>query len=126
MPKAHAAHFACTASARGALCGALMLCAGAAPAATEAAHAIAMHGAPAMPDDFPGVPYANPAATKGGPLGQGVLGTLDSHNALIVKSLAAQGTRRYVIESLMARGDKEPFTLFVLLARTLLTDDARA
>ena len=103
-----------------------MLCAGAAPAATEAAHAIAMHGAPAMPDDFPGVPYANPDAPKGGRLVQGVLGTFDSLNALIVKGLAAQGTRGYVIESLMARGYNEPFTLYGLLARTIETDDARS
>ncbi len=52
----------------------------------EARHAIAMHGEPAWPDGFTRVPYANPAAPKGGRLVQGVLGTFDSLNPLIVKA----------------------------------------
>ena len=57
---------------------------------------------------------------------QGVLGTFDSLNPLIVKGLAVQDLRGYVIESLMARGYDEPFTLYGLLARTVETDDARS
>ena len=57
---------------------------------------------------------------------QGVLGTFDSLNPLIVKGLAVQAIRGYVIESLMARGYDEPFTLYGLLARTVETDDARS
>jgi peptide/nickel transport system substrate-binding protein len=95
------------------------------PAAAEAAHAIAMHGAPAMADDFAELPYVNPDAPQGGRLVQGVLGTFDSLNPLIVKGLAVQNLRGYVIESLMARGYDEPFTLYGLLARTVETDDAR-
>ena len=72
------------------------------------------------------LPYANPDAPKGGRLVQGVLGTFDSLNPLIVKGLAAQAIRGYVIESLMARGYDEPFTLYGLLARTVETDDARS
>jgi peptide/nickel transport system substrate-binding protein len=95
-------------------------------AAAEAAHAIAMHGTPAMSDGFTVVPYANPDAPKEGRLVQGVLGTFDSLNPLIVKGLAVQAIRGYVIESLMARGYDEPFTLYGLLARTVETDDARS
>jgi hypothetical protein len=91
-----------------------------------AGHAIAMHGAPAMPTDFTALPYANPDAPKGGRLVQGVLGTFDSLNPLIVKGLAVQPIRGYVVESLMARGYDEPFTLYGLLARTIETDDARS
>jgi peptide/nickel transport system substrate-binding protein len=106
--------------------GAAIAAAGfASPAAAEAAYAIAMHGAPAMPEGFTAPPYANPDAPKGGRLVQGVLGTFDSLNPLIVKGLAVQATRGYVIESLMARGYDEPFTLYGLLARTVETDDAR-
>jgi len=94
--------------------------------AAEAARAIAMHGAPAMADDFTELPYANPDAPQGGRLVQGVLGTFDSLNPLIVKGLAVQNLRGYVIESLMARGYDEPFTLYGLLARTVETDDARS
>ena len=95
-------------------------------AAAQAAHAIAMHGTPAMPDGFTAAPYVNPDAPKGGRLVQGVLGTFDSLNPLIVKGLAVQAVRGYVIESLMARGYDEPFTLYGLLARTVETDDARS
>jgi peptide/nickel transport system substrate-binding protein len=48
--------------------------------AGEARHGIAMHGEPAMPENFARLPYANPAAPKGGRFVQGVLGTFDSLN----------------------------------------------
>jgi peptide/nickel transport system substrate-binding protein len=88
-------------------------------------HAIAMHGAPKLPADFSHMPYANPAAPKGGKMVWGLSGTFDSLNPLIVRGLAVQQMRGYVIESLMARGNDEAFTLYGLLARTVETDDAR-
>jgi peptide/nickel transport system substrate-binding protein len=127
MLNAHAAPFASAASAaRAALCGVFAIFACATPAAAEAARAIAMHGAPELPDDFAASPYANADAPQGGRLVQGVLGTFDSLNPLIVKGLPVQSIRGYVIESLMARGYDEPFTLYGLLARTVETDDARS
>ena len=117
---------AASAIVRAAFCIACTISACATPAAAEAAHAIAMHGAPAMADDFAELPYVNPNAPQGGRLVQGVLGTFDSLNPLIVKGLAVQNLRGYVIESLMARGYDEPFTLYGLLARTVETDDARS
>jgi peptide/nickel transport system substrate-binding protein len=54
----------------------------------EPSYAIAMHGAPALPAGFTHMPYANPDAPKGGRLVQGVLGTFDSLNPLIVRGLA--------------------------------------
>ena len=109
-----------------AACGAFVAFAGATPVAAEAAHAIAMHGAPAMSGDFAVAPYANADAPKRGRLVQGVLGTFDSLNPFIVKGLPAHSLRGYVIESLMARGYDEPFSLYGLLARTIETDDARS
>lgn len=94
-------------------------------------HAIAMHGAPAMAADFTHMPYANPDAPKGGRLVESMLGTFDSHNPLIVRGAAVQQIRGLpferglVLESLMARGNNEPFTLYGLLAKTVETDDAR-
>jgi peptide/nickel transport system substrate-binding protein len=111
---------------RAALCGALALAAGASPALAEPTHAIAMHGKPAMADGFIALPYANPDAPKGGRLVEGVLGTFDSLNPMIVQGLAVQPIRGYVVESLMARSYDEPFTLYGLLARTIDTDDARS
>jgi peptide/nickel transport system substrate-binding protein len=92
----------------------------------QAAHAIAMHGAPAMPENFTVAPYADPDAPNGGRMIEGVLGTFDSLNPLIVQGLAVQPVRGYVIESLMARGYDEPFTLYGLLAKSVETDDARS
>jgi peptide/nickel transport system substrate-binding protein len=94
--------------------------------AAEARHAIAMHGAPALPEGFTRLPYANPAAPKGGRLVQGVLGTFDSLNPLIVKGIAPPSIRGYVVESLMARGYDEPFTLYGLIARSVETDAQRS
>lgn len=90
-----------------------------------ARHAIAMHGEPAMGPDFPHMRYVNPAAPKGGRLTQGVLGTFDSVNPFIVKGLAPTQIRGYVIESLLARGYDEPFTLYALLAQSVETDAER-
>jgi peptide/nickel transport system substrate-binding protein len=92
----------------------------------EPRHAIAMHGEPALPDGFSAFPYANSAAPKGGRLVQGVPGTFDSLNSFIVKGVPAISMRSYVVESLMARGYDEPFTLYGLLARTVETDAARS
>ena len=89
-------------------------------------YAIAMHGAPALPADFTHMPYANPDAPKGGRLVQGILGTFDSLNPLIVRGLAVQQIRGFVVESLMARGNDEAFTLYGLLAKNVETDDARS
>ncbi|MBR0817916.1 extracellular solute-binding protein [Bradyrhizobium liaoningense] len=104
----------------------LALALSASGAGAEEAHAIAMHGKPAMPADFTHMPYANPDAPKGGRLTWGILGTFDSLNPFIVKGLAVQPVRNYVVESLLARGNDEPFTLYGLLARSVETDDERS
>jgi peptide/nickel transport system substrate-binding protein len=95
-------------------------------AAAEPSYAIAMHGAPALPADFSHMPYANPDAPKGGRLVEGIPGTFDSLNPLIVRGLAVQQIRGFVVESLMARGNDEAFTLYGLLANSVETDDARS
>ena len=55
-----------------------------------------------------------------------MLGTFDSLNPFIVKGLPLQEIRGYVVESLMARGYDEPFTLYGLLARSVETDEERS
>ncbi len=117
------------ASRRTVMLGMLMTAAGLGrtPArADDAHHALAMHGEPAWPADFSHPSYANPAAPKGGQLVQGVLGTFDSLNPFIVKGLPAANIRSYVVESLLARGYDEPFTLYGLLAQSVATDAARS
>jgi peptide/nickel transport system substrate-binding protein len=112
------------------VCGALVfgiaMAADAGKPRAEESYAIAMHGAPALPAGFSHMPYANPDAPKGGQLVQSILGTFDSLNPLIVKGLAVQQIRGFVVESLMARGNDEAFTLYGLLAKSVETDDARS
>ena len=91
-----------------------------------ATHALAMHGEPEWGANFSNPTYANPAALKGGQLVQGVLGTFDCLNPFIVKGISAANMRGYVIESLLARGYDEPFTLYGLLAESVMTDAARS
>lgn len=85
-----------------------------------------MHGAPALPAGFIYLPYANPDAPRGGRLAFGLVGTFDSLNPMIVKGLAVQPIRTYVVESLLTRGNDEPFTLYGLIAESVETDDARS
>src|SRR5262245_14026117 len=79
------------------------------PSLADAQHGIAMHGNPALLKDFRALPYVNPDAPKGGRLVQGLLGTFDSLNPLIVKGLTLPQLRSYVIESLLTRNYDEPF-----------------
>lgn len=107
-----------------ALCG--TLAAVAVPVAAAAPkHAIAMHGEPALGPGFTSMRYADPTAPKGGRIVNGVIGTFDSVNPFIVKGLAPPNIRSYVVESLLARGYDEPFTLYGLLASTVDTDADR-
>lgn len=103
----------------------LLLLARVPPAAANESTAIAMHGAAAMPADFTAMPYVNPAAPKGGRLVWALPGTFDSLNPFIVRGLALQQVRNYVVESLMTRGNDEAFTLYGLLARSIETDESR-
>jgi len=112
------------------VCGVLafgtLLAMDAGKASAEESYGIAMHGAPALPADFAHMPYARPDAPRGGRLVQGILGTFDSLNPLIVRGLAVQQIRGFVVENLMARGNDEAFTLYGLLAKSVETDDARS
>ena len=60
---------------RAALYGLLAAFAFAPMRTVQAAPAIAMHGAPALPEDFIAAPYVNPDASKGGTLVQGAKST---------------------------------------------------
>jgi peptide/nickel transport system substrate-binding protein len=92
----------------------------------EPTYGIAMIGDPALPKDFDHFPYANPDAPKGGRITYGVVGSYDSLNPFIVKggNSSARGLREaafgnLVYESLLARNDDEPFSLYGLLAETV-------
>ena len=100
---------------------------GAAAAADAGSTGIAMHGMPALSAGFTHLPYADPDAPKGGRLRLCMLGTFDSLNPFNLKAgSTAQGLNTMVFETLMARSQDEPFTLYGLIARSIETDDARS
>lgn len=78
-----------------------------------------MHGTPALPADFPHLPYVNPDAPKGGRIVLGQHGTFDSLTPFIIRGVAAAGLRDYVYESLLARSQDEPFSLYGLVAKSI-------
>jgi len=101
-------------------------------AAAQPMHGIAMIGEPALQQGFDHLPYANPDAPKGGRITYGVVGTFDSLNPFILKGgfTSARGLRdplfgNLVFESLLARSDDEPFTLYGFLAETVETPPDR-
>ena len=101
-------------------------------AVAEPKHGIAMHGEPALPADYTHFPYANPDAPKGGSITYGVVGSFDSLNPFILKSMrtTARGVvdpefGNLVFESLMQRSRDEPFTMYGLLAETAEWDEER-
>nr|HMN73237.1 extracellular solute-binding protein [Rhodoblastus sp.] len=116
-------------SAIGALAAApaLLSRGGRAQEAGRIAHGIAMHGAPALPADFPHFPYVNPDARKGGRLSVAFQGTFDGLNPYNLRAgSAAQGLAGNVFQTLMTRSLDEPFTLYGLIAQTIETDEARS
>ncbi|ACP25243.1 predicted peptide ABC transporter, substrate-binding protein [Sinorhizobium fredii NGR234] len=101
-------------------------------AAAAPLHAISMHGEPALPADFKHFPYVNPDVKKGGKVSYGVVGTFDSLNPFILKSMRTTargmwdpGFGNLVYESLMQRSQDEPFTMYGLLAESVEWDDDR-
>jgi microcin C transport system substrate-binding protein len=92
--------------------------------------AIAMHGAPKHGADFAHFDYVNPDAPKGGTLKLGVTGTFDSLNPFIIRGQAAlgmaSGYMSLVYEPLMARSWDEPFTLYGLIAESVVLADDRS
>ena len=91
---------------------------------------LAMHGAPKYADGFTHFDYADPAAPKGGALRLGAGGTFDSLNPFIVRGTPALGLSTgylsLVYEPLMARSADEPFTLYGLLAESVVAPDDRS
>lgn len=89
-------------------------------------HGIAMYGQPALPPDFVSLPYANPDAPKGGRIVFGESGGFDSLNPFIINGIAPAGLSAHTVETLLGRSYDEPFTLYGLLAESVVTDEARS
>ncbi len=85
-----------------------------------------MHGSPRETAGFAHFPYVNPDAAKDGRVTFAMQGSYDSLNPLIVKGEPADGVRDYVYESLLARANDEPFTLYGLIAESVETPPDRS
>ncbi|SBW15763.1 extracellular solute-binding protein [Brucella sp. 10RB9215] len=104
-------------------------------AANETApdYALSMHGDVALPADYTHFPYTNPDAPKKGSLTVGVVGTFDSLNPFVLKSMRTTARGLYndgefgnmVYQTLMLRSRDEPFTLYSLLAEKVAIDPDR-
>ncbi|WP_434621719.1 extracellular solute-binding protein [Tabrizicola sp. M-4] len=105
---------------------AAFICAITPVAAGADTHGIAMYGKPALPPDFVSLPYANPDAPKGGRIVFGESGGFDSLNPFIVNGIAPAGVSALTIETLLGRSYDEPFTLYGLLAESVVTDESRS
>nr|WP_252924384.1 extracellular solute-binding protein [Aliihoeflea sp. 40Bstr573] len=102
-----------------------------AQAIAEPRHAIAMHGEPALGEDYTHLPYADPDARKGGRIDYAVQGSFDSLNPFIVQGSGARGILdlelgNNVFETLMQRSYDEAFSLYPLIAQSVETDAARS
>jgi len=92
-----------------------------------------MHGSPALDAGFPHLPLADPDAPKGGSITYGVIGTFDSLNPFVLKSMrtTARGVvdpqfGNLVFESLLFRSRDEPFTMYAHLAESIRMPDDRS
>ncbi len=85
----------------------------------EPLHAIAMHGAPKLPEGFASLPYINPQAPKGGRVTLGAQGTFDSLSPYTIRGVTPPNMRELVFESLLARSSDEPFTLYAWVAKSI-------
>ena len=98
---------------------------------TQAVHGISMHGSTALDADFTHLPYANINAPKGGKITYGVRGSFDSVNPFILRGQKVGGLRdgfygNNVYESLLMRNRDEPFTMYGLLAQSIIMPDDRS
>lgn len=98
----------------------------------EPSHGIAMHGQPELPADYKHFQYVKTDIQKGGSITYGVVGSFDSLNPFVLKSMrsTARGVwdpefGNLVYESLLQRNKDEPFTMYGLLAQYVETDPDR-
>lgn len=91
-------------------------------------HAIAMNGMPLYMSDFEHLDYANPDAPKGGTLRRAEVGTFDNLNPFLITGRVTPGLQEALLlgyDSLMARAWNEPFTMYGMVAKSVLVPPKR-
>jgi len=116
----------CLATGTWLILGALLAAPGQAaePSEVPTVHALALYGAPGLPDGYDHLPYANPEAPKGGSLIRAAIGSYDSTNPFIVRGTPASGLT-LVYDTLLEANADEPFTMYGLLAGGIRLDPDR-
>jgi microcin C transport system substrate-binding protein len=96
--------------------------------AQNAVHAIAMHGQPRYPANYKHFDYVNPDAPKGGTLRRAEVGTFDNLNPFLITGRVTPGLQEALLltyDSLMVRAWNEPFTMYGLVAKSVLVPKER-
>ena len=93
---------------------------------TKEQHGIAMHGEVKYPSTFTHFDVVNPNAPKGGELKLAIVGTYDTLNPFILKGTPPAGIRDALFESLLKRSPDEPFSLYGLIAKSLIVAPDRS
>lgn len=92
--------------------------------------AIAMHGEVKYKPGFAHFDYVNPDAPKGGTIKNHVIGNFDSLNPFIIKGSPAAGLSflgtGLLYESLMDQSYDEPFSMYGLLAESIMLPEDRS
>ncbi len=89
-------------------------------------HGISMYGSPNLPPDFASLPYVNAEAPKGGSVVLGNSGSFNALNPFVPKGTTPWQMRFWGYESLMGQSQDEPFTLYGLLAESIVTPADRS
>lgn len=87
-------------------------------------HGIATFGEPALPADFPHLPYVNPDAPKGGEMSQHGIGTFDSYNPFTFRGRATAPST-IMLERLMAPVLDDPYSDYCLICETIEYPESR-
>lgn len=88
-------------------------------------HGLALYGEPALPADFSHFSYVDPEAPRGGSLTRAAVGdSFDSTNPFILRGTPAAGLGQ-TYDSLTTANPDEPFSVYGLIAETLLLDPER-
>lgn len=87
-------------------------------------HGISVFGEPALPADFPHLPYVNPDAPKGGEMSQHGIGTFDSYNPFTFRGRATAPSTM-MLERIMEPVLDDPYSSYCLLCETLEYPESR-
>lgn len=85
----------------------------------QATPTIALGYTPKYPDNFSHFDYVNPDAPKGGEIVMPAVGNFESLNPFLLKGISASGLTELLLQTLMAKSEDEPFSLYPLIAKDI-------